>query len=151
MAFLCLARGLSYVKVETETLCKQEDPMCQTLTDANFHSEVLDQPMPTVVVFFADWSGPCQMFAPILEQLAATYQGQVRFWKMDVETNVLTVKRYGVRRLPTLLFFSGGRVVDAFVGLVSREAMVAALHTLLADREKPTSAGDHNIENKGGV
>ena len=87
--------------------------MCDILTDSNFHSEVLDQPTPTVVVFFADWSGPCQILAPVLEQLAVTFQGQVRFGKMDVETNALTVARYGVRRLPTLLFFSGGRVVDA--------------------------------------
>ena len=78
--------------------------MCHSLTDTNFQSEVLDQPSPTVVVFFADWSGPCQMLAPVLEQIEATYQGQVRFWKMDVEHNDLTVARYGVRRLPTMCY-----------------------------------------------
>ena len=86
------------------------------VTDADFESEIEKHQGLAVVDFWAEWCGPCRIIAPIVDQLAAEYQGKVKVTKLDVDTNVRTASRFNVRSIPTLLFFKNGKVVDQMVG-----------------------------------
>ena len=97
------------------------------VTDSNFESEVEKASGLTIVDFWATWCGPCRMIAPILDQLAADYNGQVKMTKLDVDANIKTATRFNVRSIPMLLFFKGGKVVDQIVGAVPRQTIEAKL------------------------
>ena len=97
------------------------------VTDATFQHEVEQAEKLTVVDFWAEWCGPCRMIAPVLDQLAAEYQGKVKVTKLDVDANIKTATRFNVRSIPMLLFFKGGKVVDQIVGAVPRQAIEAKL------------------------
>jgi thioredoxin 1 len=90
------------------------------VTDADFEQEVEKSDRLTIVDFWATWCGPCRMVAPILDQLATEYQGQVKVTKLDVDANIKTGSRFNVRSIPTMLFFKGGKVVDQIIGAVPR-------------------------------
>jgi thioredoxin 1 len=90
------------------------------VTDANFEQEVEKAEGLTIVDFWATWCGPCRMVAPILDQLATDYQGQVKITKLDVDANIKTGSRFNVRSIPTMLFFKEGKVVDQIIGAVPR-------------------------------
>jgi thioredoxin 1 len=96
-----------------------------TVTDADFEAEVEKNEKLTVVDFWATWCGPCRMIAPILDQLAADYDGQVKVTKLDVDANIKTATKFNVRSIPMLLFFKGGKVVDQIVGAVPRQTIEA--------------------------
>ena len=96
-----------------------------TVTDADFESEVEKHEKLTVVDFWATWCGPCRMIAPILDQLAADYDGKVKVTKLDVDANIKTATKFNVRSIPMLLFFKGGKVVDQIVGAVPRQTIEA--------------------------
>lgn len=102
-----------------------------TLTDANFQSEVLESPEPVLVDFWADWCGPCHTIAPVIEELAAEFEGQAKVGKLDVDTNPHIAAEYGIRSIPTLLFFAGGEVVDRVVGVVHKKNLADKVHALL--------------------
>ncbi len=85
-------------------------------TDANFDAEVLKSDKPTLVDFWATWCAPCRAIAPMVEQLAKQYSGQVKVGKLDVDHNQRAATTYGVRSIPTLLLFKGGKVVEQLVG-----------------------------------
>jgi thioredoxin 1 len=89
-------------------------------TDANFQKEVLESEQPAIVDFWASWCGPCKMIAPIFEELSTTYTGKVKFVKVNVDENPKTPANYGVRGIPTLIMFKGGKVVDQVVGAVPK-------------------------------
>lgn len=101
------------------------------VTDATFADVVERAPVPVLVDFTARWCAPCRAIEPTLEALAAGYAGRVRFAKVDVEQQRVTVERFGVRAMPTLLLFKGGRVVRQVIGAVPRsrleDAVLAAL------------------------
>jgi thioredoxin 1 len=86
------------------------------VTDDNFGSEVEQAGGLTLVDFWATWCGPCQMIAPVVDQLATEYAGKVRIAKLDTDSNQRTAVKYNVRSIPMILFFKGGKVVDQFVG-----------------------------------
>jgi thioredoxin 1 len=86
-----------------------------SITDANFAAEVLESDRPVVVDFDAPWCGPCRVMTPILEELA-TEREDVRFVKLDVDSNQTTVARYGVMSMPTFMVFDGGEPVLTLVG-----------------------------------
>ena len=86
------------------------------VTDADFESEVLKSDKPVLVDFWAPWCGPCRMVAPVVEELANEYDGQVKFVKLNTDDNVITASKYGIRSIPTLLMFKAGEPVDQIIG-----------------------------------
>ncbi len=97
------------------------------ITDSSFDEEVLKSDVPVLVDFWADWCGPCKMIAPIVEELAEEYDGQVKFAKMDVDANPSTPQQFGIRGIPTLLIFDGGSAVDQVVGAVPKSVLKGRL------------------------
>jgi thioredoxin 1 len=85
-------------------------------TDASFEEDVLQADVPVLVDFWAEWCGPCRAIAPHLESLAPAYEGKARIVKLDIDENPATPETYGIRSIPTLLVFKGGKVVDKIVG-----------------------------------
>jgi thioredoxin 1 len=82
------------------------------VNDAHFDSEVLNSEQPVLVDFWAVWCGPCKAIAPIVDSLATTYAGRLKVAKVNVDQNGAAPSRYGIRGIPALLFFKGGKVVD---------------------------------------
>lgn len=97
------------------------------LTEESFETEVLQDQQPVVVDFYAPWCGPCKMLAPLLDQLAAEFQGRVKFAKLNVDNAPELAGHYDVTGVPTLALFRGGQLVDALVGLASPKALRAWL------------------------
>ncbi len=91
-----------------------------TITDDNFKTEVLQSDKPVLIDFWAVWCGPCKMIAPIVEELAVEYDGKLKVGKLDVDNNQQSAINYGVRSIPTLLIFKGGKVVDTIIGAVPK-------------------------------
>jgi thioredoxin len=101
----------------------------ETVTDATFAGSVLGAGAgaPVLVDFWAEWCGPCRMIAPTLEQLAAESGGRYRVAKLNVDENPVTASQYGVRSIPTLIIFKGGREVERLVGAQPRQQIAARL------------------------
>jgi len=93
------------------------------ITDANFSQEVLKSDTPVLIDFWAEWCGPCKIIAPVVEELAKEYQGKLKVGKVDVDANQTVAGQYGIRSIPTLLVFKGGRVVDQIVGAVPKKIL----------------------------
>ncbi len=88
--------------------------------DSTFKTQVLDAGEPVLVDFWATWCAPCRAIAPTVEDLAKTYSGKIKVFKMNVDDHQQTAQQFGIRALPTLLMFKGGRVVDQIVGAVGK-------------------------------
>lgn len=104
--------------------------MALAITNENFQ-EVIGSEQPVVVDFWAEWCGPCRMIAPIIDELAAEYEGRVLVAKCDVEECEEAVAKFGVRNIPTVVFVKGGEVVDKNVGAASKDALKAKIEKLL--------------------
>lgn len=104
-----------------------------TLTDDNFTKEVLESSLPVLVDFWAVWCGPCRMVAPVVEALATEYQGRAKVAKLDVDSAQKTASDYGIRSIPTLLIFKGGKVADQVIGAVPKKQIVEKLDAVLAN------------------
>lgn len=91
-----------------------------TLTDDAFDTQVLKSDTLTLVDFWAEWCAPCRAIAPVVENLAQSYQGRLQVGKMNIDENPNTPSKYSVRAIPTLLFFKNGEVVDQIVGLANK-------------------------------
>ncbi len=91
------------------------------LTDAEFEEKVLQNELPVLVDFWAEWCGPCKMIAPFLEQLADEMKGKVDIAKIDVDQNSKYAEKFGVRSIPCLILFKGGEQVDSVVGADPRK------------------------------
>ena len=105
--------------------------MAIEITESNFDQMVLKSDKPVMLDFWAEWCGPCRMIAPFVEQLAAEYEGKAVVGKVDVEQNNEIATKYGIRNIPTLLFFKGGEVVDKQVGMTTKAALADKLNALL--------------------
>jgi thioredoxin 1 len=102
------------------------------VTDATFEQEVLKSELPVLVDFWAEWCAPCRALAPVVKDIAASYDGRLRVAKLDVDSSPAAPARFQVRAMPTLLFFKNGQVVDSIVGAVPKQKIEAKLSTLLA-------------------
>lgn len=99
----------------------------QEVTDSNFEQSVLKSEQPVIVDFWATWCGPCKALSPFVDELAQAYNGKAKVYKMDVDRNNATPMRYGVRGIPTLLIFKGGKVQEQIVGYVPKDTIQKAL------------------------
>ena len=101
------------------------------VTDAEFEEVVLKSDVPVVVDFWAEWCGPCKMIGPIVEELSVEFEGKAKMVKVDVDSNPATAMKYGIRNIPTLLFFKGGEVADKQVGVVAKAALADKVNKLV--------------------
>jgi thioredoxin 1 len=101
------------------------------VNDKNFPEEVLQAALPVLVDFWATWCGPCRSIGPIVEELAKEFAGRVKVTKLNVDENPGTPGQYGVRGIPTLILFKGGKVFDQIVGAVPKNRLVAMIDKAL--------------------
>ena len=102
-----------------------------TLTEGNFKGEVLEASQPVLVDFWADWCGPCRMIAPMIEELAADFEGKAVVGKVNVDEQPSLATQFGIRSIPTLLIFEDGKVVDRVIGAVPKGGLASKLNALL--------------------
>ena len=105
--------------------------MAVEFTDANFEEQVLKSDKPVLVDFWAEWCGPCRMVGPVVEELSNDYSGKAVVGKVNVDQNPGVAAKYGIRSIPTILFFKNGEVVDKSVGAVPKAALADKLNAAL--------------------
>jgi thioredoxin 1 len=101
------------------------------ITDDNFEKMVINSENPVFVDFWATWCGPCIAMAPIVDQMAADYEGKITVGKLDVDENPDSAAKFGIRSIPTMLIFKGGQVVDKVVGSVPKSELVKRFEAVL--------------------
>jgi len=105
--------------------------MALEITDSNFEEIVLKADKPVILDLWAAWCGPCRLVGPVIEDIGKEYNGKAIVGKLDVDGNPATTTRFGIRSIPTILFFKGGQVVDKQVGAVPKSVLVSKLEKLL--------------------
>lgn len=102
------------------------------VTDSTFEEEVIKSGVPVLVDFWAPWCGPCRMVAPVVEEIAEQYQDQIKVFKLNTDENPTVASQYGIRSIPTLMIFNGGKKVDMVVGAVPKTTLATAINKQLS-------------------
>lgn len=105
--------------------------MALEFTDSNFEELVLQSDKPVLVDFWAEWCGPCRQIAPLVEELSKEYEGKALVGKVDVDANSEITVQFGIRNIPTILFFKGGQLVDKQVGYAPKATLAAKIDALM--------------------
>ena len=105
--------------------------MALEITDANFEEVVLKSDKPVIIDFWAVWCGPCRMVGPLVEEIGNEYEGKAVVGKVDVDNNPGVSGKFGIRNIPTILFFKNGEIVDKQVGAVPKQVLVNKLEAIL--------------------
>ncbi|MEA5417848.1 thioredoxin [Spirulina sp. CCNP1310] len=105
--------------------------MTEAVTDSTFKESVLDSKVPVLVDFWAPWCGPCRMVAPVVDEIAQQYEGQIKVVKLNTDENPNIASQYGIRSIPTLMIFKGGERVDMVVGAVPKTTLANTLEKYL--------------------
>ena len=101
------------------------------IDDSNFDAEVLQADKPVMVDFWAPWCGPCRAIAPVIEELVGTYGDKVKFTKCNVDDNPVTPSKFGIKSIPTLIFFKEGKVKEQVVGIVAKSKLEETLNQII--------------------
>jgi thioredoxin 1 len=105
--------------------------MALEITDANFEELVAKSDKPVMLDFWAEWCGPCRMVGPLVAEISNEYEGKAVVGKVDVDNNPEISMKFGIRNIPTILYFKGGQVVDKQVGAVPKNVLVEKLQKLM--------------------
>lgn len=101
------------------------------INDGSFDTEIMQSDKPALVDFWAPWCGPCKAIGPVIESLAGTFGDQVKFAKCNVDDNPVTPGKFGIKAIPTLIFFKDGQVVDQITGMVAKSKLEEAIQKLI--------------------
>jgi thioredoxin 1 len=101
------------------------------ITDGNFDATVTKAAQPVLLDFWAPWCGPCKAIGPVVTELAAEYDGKITVGKMNVDDNPATPGKFGIRAIPTLILFKGGKVIDQITGAVGKTQLAAMMDKAL--------------------
>ena len=101
------------------------------IDDSSFETEIVQSDKPAVVDFWAPWCGPCKAIGPVMEELAGSYGEQIKFTKCNVDDNPVTPGKFGIKAIPTLIFFKDGKVVDQITGMVAKSKLEDTIKTLV--------------------
>lgn len=115
-----MSKALFAYNTDRREIFRMEDIMEKVFTNSNFHEEVENAALPVMIDFYADWCGPCQMMAPIVEKLSDEYEGKMIVGKCNVDEQEELASKFGVMSIPTILILKGGQVVMKSVGGVSQ-------------------------------
>ncbi len=101
------------------------------IDDSSFETEIIQSEKPAVVDFWAPWCGPCKAIGPIIEELAQTYGQQIKFTKCNVDDNPVTPGKFGIKAIPTLIFFKEGKVVEQITGMVAKSKLEDTIKSIV--------------------